>query len=47
MDNATHGDGDWKEHASVLFYDIKAYMFRMSVLKMWALILSSVSLMQV
>lgn len=39
-DKATRADGDWKEHASVLFCDIRGYTLRESVLKMWGLILS-------
>lgn len=31
MDNATHGDGDLKEHASVLFYYVTVYTLRVSV----------------
>lgn len=46
-DKATRADGDWKEHASVLFCDIRGYTLRESVLKMRGLILSKGGLMQV
>lgn len=44
---ATRADGDWKEHAGVLFCDIRGYTLRECVLKMWGLILSKGGLMQV
>lgn len=46
-DKATCADGDWKEHASVSFSDIRGYTLKESVLKMWGFILSKGGLMQV